>query len=198
MDETRSNRPNTDGTRVKGASLIARMEYVVEKGGSELRERVLERLSADDRRVLENRPLPSSLFPLSLNARLDEAIAITLNPLNKIAVYRELGRASAQKNLHRFHAIFLQGKSPHDLLSGFPAVRATYYSDGEASYEKTGDRSGVFRVKGAESHSRPDCESTAGYFERAIELLGGHQAKVELARCRHRGDPVCEFPCAWA
>lgn len=195
MERDRPQR--VEGTRIKGASLIARLEYVGEKGGSELRERVLERLSAEDRRVLERRPLPSSLFPLDLNTRLDEAIAATLDPANKVAVFRDLGRVSAQKNLHRFHAVFLQGKDPHDLLAGFPAVRATYYSDGNARYEKTGDRTGVFRVEGAQSHSRPDCESTAGYFERAIELLGGRQVKVELARCRHHGDPHCEFRCAW-
>ena len=185
------------GTRVKGASLIARLEYLTDKGGAALRDRVLERLSPADRKILSSRPLPSSLFPLELNARLDEAIAQALNPAHPAAVYRDLGRASAQKNLHKFHAIFLQGRDPHDLLAGFPAVRGTYYSDGSASYQKTGDNAGTFRVLGAKSHSLPDCESTAGYFERAIELLGGKEARVELFRCRGRGDLACEFRCGW-
>lgn len=159
---------------------------------------VLERLPSEDRRILENRPLPASLFPLELNARLDEAIAEVLDPSHRVDVYRELGRASAQQNLTTLHGIFLQGRGPHDLLSGFPAVRATYYSDGEASYEKTGERSGVFRVAGARSHSLPDCESTAGYFERAIELLGAAEVKVLLERCRGRGDARCEFRCTWS
>jgi len=76
-------------------------------------------------------------------------------------------------------------------------VRATYYSDGDASYERAGDSGGTFRVVGARSHSRPDCESTAGYFERGIELMGGKDVKVELSRCRDRGDEVCEFRCQW-
>lgn len=191
-------RPTAVGTRVKAASLLARLECLVDKGGQALRDRVLESLSENDRRVLANRPLPSTLLPLDLNTRLDEAIAALLNPSDPVAVFRELGRASAEKNLHRFHAIFLQGRDPHDLLAGFPAVRATYYSDGEASYEKTGDNGGVFRVKGARSHSRPDCESTAGYFERAIELLGGKRPQVELSRCRYHGDALCEFRCRWS
>jgi len=189
--------PETPGTRVKGASLLARLEYLTEKGGAELRERVLQRLPETDRRILENRPLPSSLFPLELNERLDDAIAQSLNPKDPVAVYRELGRASAQKNLHKFHAIFLQGRNPHDLLAGFPAVRGTYYSDGDARYEKTGEAAGTFRVTGAQSHSRPDCESTAGYFERAIELMGGKDVTVELSLCRGRGDELCEFRCRW-
>lgn len=174
-----------------------RLEYLKDKGGAELLDRVLERLSAADQKILKGRPLPSSLFPLELNARLDEAIAQLLDPQNAIGVFRELGRASAEKNLRKFHAIFLQGRDPHDLLSGFPAVRATYYSDGSASYDRLGDRAGHFRVTGARSHSRSDCESTAGYFERAIELLGGKEAKVELHRCRGRGDELCEFRCEW-
>ena len=194
---TEPDESGAQGTRIKGASLLARLQYLAERGGDALREAVFERLPPPDRRILQNRPLPSSLFPLELNARLDEAIAQVVDPAHRVAVYRELGRASAQQNLHKFHGIFLQGRGPHDLLSGFPAVRATYYSDGAASYEKTGDSSGVFRVAGARSHSLPDCESTAGYFERAIELLGGREAKVELGRCRTRGDERCEFRCEW-
>ncbi len=185
------------GTRIKGASLVARLEYVTEKGGPELLARVLARLAPTDRKVLEGHPLPSSFFPLELNERLDEAIAHSVNPLDPPGVYRELGRASAQKNLQKFHAIFLRGQNPHAVLEGFPAVRTTYYSDGAASYDHTGDTSGVLRVEGATSHSRPDCESTAGYFERAIELVGAKDARVELARCRGRGDTLCEFRCGW-
>lgn len=185
------------GTRIKGASLLARLEYVTERGGPELLERVLARLAAADRKLLEDRPLPGSFFPLALNERLDEAIAHAVNPLDLVGVYRELGRASANKNLQKFHAIFLRGQNPHAVLEGFPAVRGTYYSDGTASYDRTSDTSGILRVKGASSHSLPDCESTAGYFERAIELVGAKQAKVELARCRGCGDALCEFRCGW-
>lgn len=184
-------------TRIKGASLLARLEYVTEKGGAELLGRVLARLPAADRKVLEGNPLPSSFFPLDLNERLDEAIAQAVSPLDPVGVYRELGRASAQKNLQRFHQVFLRGHSAHALLEGFPAVRATYYSDGTASYARSSDTSGILRVEGASSHSLPDCESTAGYFERAIELVGARQARVEVARCRGRGDALCEFRCGW-
>jgi predicted hydrocarbon binding protein len=76
-------------------------------------------------------------------------------------------------------------------------VRATYYSDGEASCERTGDSAAVLRVAGARSHSQADCESTAGYFERGIELLGGQDPVIELSRCRGRGDELCEFRCRW-
>jgi len=183
------------GTRIKGASLLARLEYVTEKGGAELLARVLGRLAAPDRAVLEGRPLPSSSFPLELNERLDQAIAQAVNPLDPTGVYRELGRASAQKNLQKFHAIFLRGQNPHAVLESFPAVRGTYCSDGTASYDRTSDTSGVLRVKGAVSHSLSDCESTAGYFERAIELVGAKDARVELARCRGCGDVLCEFRC---
>lgn len=184
-------------TRIKGASLLARLEFVSERGGPELLARVFAGLDAADRRVLEGNPLPSSFFPLALNERLDEAIARALGAADPVPVYRELGRASAQKNLQKLHQAFLRGHSPHALLDGFPAVRATYYSDGAASYEPTGETSGVLRVTGASSHSRPDCESTAGYFERALELAGGQGARVALARCRGRGDGLCEFRCEW-
>jgi uncharacterized protein (TIGR02265 family) len=184
-------------TTIKGASLLARLDYVRERGGTLLLERVLERLAPEDRRTLDGNLLPSSRFPLALNSRLDEAIARALDAQNPVAVYRDLGRWSAEKNLKTMHAVYLKGSEPHQILERFPSVRATYYSDGTATYERTGPTRGVLRVSGASSHSLADCESTAGYFARAIELLGGDEVRVELVRCRSHGHALCELHCSW-
>lgn len=189
--ETRSR------THIKGASLLARLEFVKERGGPDLMRRVLARLSPPDRALVEGRILAASFFPLDLNQRLDEAIAHAVNPLDPSGVYRELGRASAEKNLAKIHQIFLREKTPHAVLEGFPAVRATYYTDGAAHYARTGETSGSLSVEGASYHSQADCESTAGYFERALELAGAKDVKVTLALCRGRGDRRCELACVW-
>ncbi len=185
------------GTLIKGASIKARIEHLREHHGPDVLASVLALTPEADRVCLEGRILASTQYPLALNARLDEAVAQVLNPEDPTRVYRQLGRASAKKNLRTFHRIFLRGQGPHDILRDFRSVRSTYYSDGDASYEPTSDTDGVFRVVGAASHALSDCESTAGYFEQAIELMGGSAVTVVLRRCRDHDHPHCEFVCEW-
>jgi len=197
MENSSAQSASAEGTKVKGASINARLEYVEESHGSRVLEQVLAILETKDKEQLGARILPSTMYPLELNGRLDAAIARVIQPANPVAVYRSLGRASAEKNLNSVHSIFLRSRGPHGILEHFPSVRRTYYSDGEATYEKIDDEKGVFRVRNAASHTLADCESTAGYFERAIELVGGTNVSVVLQQCRSRGNASCEFHCRW-
>lgn len=95
------------------------------------------------------------------------------------------------------HRTFRHGQGPHELLKRFPSIRASYYSDGEAEYETLDESSALFRVSGASSYVRADCESTAGYFEAGISLSGGLMPEVNVRSCRARGDRSCEFLCRW-
>ena len=185
------------GTAIKGASLQARLRYVENLAGADALSRILGTLSSADRKTLQHGLWPSSLCDLELSARLDEAIAQEMDPENPVAVFRELGRSSADRNLRGVHKVFARGQSPHDFLSSFPSVRATYYSDGVGTFRKTGDATAIFRVSGATSQTTADCESTAGYLQRAIEILGGQNAYVEHPKCSGRGDDYCEFSCGW-
>lgn len=184
-------------TMVKGASILARIEHIQKTHGDDILAAVLATMAPADRAILEARVLPATPYPLTLNGRLDEAIAQVLDPIHPHAVFHELGRASAERNLTSVHRIFTRGTAPHDLLENFPSVRRTYYSDGEASYERTDEHHGVLHVVGASSHTSPDCLSTAGYFERGIELLGGKGASVMVQCRRDAGHRECVFTCSW-
>ena len=190
----------TDPTRhtmIKGASILARLEYVRSDLGTETLDRVMKALDAADRKLLDARILPSTPYPLALNGRLDEAIARVVDPQHPAAVYRQLGRASAERNLRGVHRIFISGEGPNDVLRRYPSVRRTYYSDGDASFEPIGEHEGILSVVGAVSHTSADCESTAGYFQRAMELLGGKDPSVVVRCIKEKGKSLCTFTCRW-
>ncbi|MDA8021188.1 MAG: DUF2378 family protein [Thermoanaerobaculia bacterium] len=184
-------------TSIKGASILARLDYIRDAHGIETLDRVLESLESADRELLSGSVLPSQAYALELNGRLDVAIASIVAPdKDQALVFRELGRASAERNLTSIHSIFLTGHDPHDLLRKYPAVRRTYYSDGVATYEWIDASRGVLRVRGAVSHTQADCESTAGYYERALALVGVDDPRVDL-RCRTSPSGTCEYHCSW-
>lgn len=179
-------------TAIKGASVSARIDFVKRRFGEDTWQKVLTHLHEEDQKALTGNIIVLSFYPLELNARLDEAIAKATDPNNPIRVYRALGRASADANLTSVHKTFILGDNPHRVLKRYPSVRKIYYSDGSGQYEKIGEKEGYLQLKDS-SFTLEDDESTAGYFERGIELMGGKNVKVDVTR-KPRS---CEYNFTW-
>ena len=183
-------------TFIKGTSLAGRRAYVLARWGKERWDELVAGFPKDDRRILIS-ILPVREYPLSLCARVDEEIARLAGAGERVRTFRDLGRASADANLGAVHASLVRGRTPHALLMSFPRVRSQYYSDGHATAVEVAPGNIQLEVIGAASVTEPDCESTAGYFERAIELVGAAGAQVEHVECRARGGRTCRFACTW-
>ncbi|MEL7305908.1 MAG: DUF2378 family protein [Myxococcota bacterium] len=186
-----------NGTRIKGASLLARLEWTERKQPG-AKQRVLAEIQSADRHVLGGLVMTMGWYSLELCARLDAAIAKVLAPDEPPEkIYRLLGHASAADNLSGAHRLFLRDGTPHGVLSRFPQVRAQYYTDGVATYEYIAPDHARIVVEGAASVTAADCTSTAGYFEEALELSGARDARVEHHECLLNGGARCTFECRW-
>ncbi|QRO00350.1 TIGR02265 family protein [Archangium violaceum] len=183
--------------RIKGSVLITRLNLLRKQGGVERLQQVLQRLPAADRKVLEGVIMPIGWYPLELNLRLDDAIAGALSPKERARAFVEMGRASAEENLQGPHHVFIRKGDPHFLLSHAPEIYRLYYAVGSRTYEKTGARSAVLRTVGAESVTEADCLTIIGWHQRAIEMSGGRDVRVDHPKCRARGNGYCEYLCSW-
>jgi uncharacterized protein (TIGR02265 family) len=134
---------------------------------------------------------------MELNLRLDSALAAVLSPRDRTKAFVDMGRASAEENLKGPHHVFIRPGDPHFLLSHAQEIYRLYYAVGLRSYEKTGARGGVLRTLGAESVTDADCLTIIGWYQRAIELCGGRDVRIEHTKCRARGNDSCEYPCTW-
>ncbi|WP_257454015.1 TIGR02265 family protein [Archangium lipolyticum] len=184
--------------RIKGSVLITRLNLLRKQGGVERLHQVFQRLSAADRKVLEGVIMPIGWYPLELNLRLDDAIAGALSPKDRARAFVEMGRASAEENLQGPHHVFIRKGDPHFLLSHAPEIYRLYYAVGSRTYEKAGARSAVLRTVGAESVTEADCLTIIGWHQRAIEMSGGRDVRVDHPKCRARGNGYCEYLCSWA
>jgi uncharacterized protein (TIGR02265 family) len=183
--------------RIRGHVLLSRLKFVRDLAGEAGLEKVLAALPAPDRDLLSGMVPLVSWYPLELELRLDAAIAGVLSPGDKSRIYRELGRASAEKNLKGVHRTYVRQGDPHYLLASAPLIYAAYYALGRRTYEKTGERSAVLRTFDASNVTAADCLTVVGWHERAIELCGGKDVKVVETQCRARGAPHCEYRCEW-
>jgi len=184
-------------SRIRGHVLLSRLKYVRDVAGEAGLQKVLAALAAPDRDVLTGMIPLVSWYPAELNLRLDAAIGAVLSPRDKNHLFRELGRASAEKNLKGVHRTYVREGDPHYLLAASPLIYAAYYAVGRRTCEKTGERSAVLRTYQAENVTAADCLTVVGWHERAIELCGGRDVKVVETQCRTRGADCCEYRCEW-
>lgn len=187
----------SEGARIKGSVLIARLRYVRGQCGSGGLAQLFERLSEPDREVLEGSLVGSLWYPMALGLRLDETIADLVAPQERHRVFLELGRASAELNLLEGQHVFLRRGDPHSLLRLAPQIYASYHAAGRRTYERLGEQAAMLRTFDAEIASAADCLTVIGWHQRAIELWGGKGARVEEVLCRANGAPHCEYRCSW-
>ena len=185
------------GSRIKGSVLISRLNMLRQHGGAPRVEEVIRRLPEEDQAHLRKLLLPIAWYPLELNLRLDAAIADLLSPEDRTRAFIDMGRASAEENLHGAHHIFVKEGDPQFLLSQAPQIYRFYYAVGSRTYEQTGPTSAIIRTFGAENVTEADCLTIVGWHQRAIEICGGRDVRVTHALCRARGAPHCEYQCSW-
>ena len=183
--------------QVGGNILIARRQFVLDRGGEALWDRVLSRLPPEDAKILHRTMLVTGKFSLALNLRLDEAIAAVLYPGEPKRAFLEMGRASAEVNLRGSHRGFVAQGDPHHLLSFAESIYSYYYVEGRRTYQKTGPNSAVLTTYDAPPATPGDCLTVVGWHERAVEMSGGMNVQVTETRCRSRGDEVCEYRISW-
>jgi hypothetical protein len=183
-------------TTISGKTLLARRRFVEARLDAADANRLYASLSAEDQRILGGIILPVGRYPLLLSARLDIAIARTLDPAHPKRVFRILGRSSAELNFDQFHKRLIKHNDPHFVMSRIGAMRSLYYQEGEFGYERVGATRAHIFVRGMTTVTTPDCESTAGFYEVAIARSGGRDVEV-VHHCRLDGKVDCTFDCSW-
>jgi uncharacterized protein (TIGR02265 family) len=156
-------------------------------------------MSAADQQALRGMLLPSTWYPAGLLLRLELTIAALLARGDRLQLFLDLGRFSADTNLGPagVQRAYLRDGDPLYLLRNVHRMYSAQHSDGTRSCEEMGPKSATVRTEGGET-SVEDCLTTVGWLRRAIELSGGRVVTVEELRCRARGAKSCEYVCRWA
>ena len=181
--------------QIKGAILKSRIAFVRERFGAEGVEKVRAALPAEDQAALKS-ILTVRWYPFEVGKRLDDAIVAVCGKGDP-AYFKQLGAASADKNLTTLHKSLLSPGNPHAFLARARTIYALYYETGRREYERTGDRSGVITTYDAQTFSAPDCQTVIGWYERALEMCGASGVRVEEVECRARGGAVCRYNVSW-
>lgn len=181
--------------QIKGAVLKSRMAFVKERFGDAGVLDVLARLPAEDQAMLKS-ILTVRWYPFEVGKRLDDAIVAACGKGDP-AFFKQLGAASADKNLSTLHKSFLTPGDPHGFLGRSRTIYALYYETGRREYQRTGDRSGVLTTYDADTFSAHDCQTVIGWYERALEMTGARGVRIVEEECRSTGGATCRYTVSW-
>jgi hypothetical protein len=184
--------------RIKGSVLRTRLALIDDVRPGDGRERVLARLSDEERQDLDSL-LPSGWYPFELGRRLDEAIVAEIGG-GRTEFFEKLGEASAEKNLGPagVHRRFLVAGDPHAFLAKTPLIYSYYYDQGRREYLKSSESEAVLVTHDAETFSTPDCLTVVGWYRRALEMCGASSPVVVEEECRANGGAVCRYRLSWS
>jgi len=181
--------------KVKGGALLSRLAFVRDHRGEEGVQKVLGRLTDDDRHACAHL-LTGGWYPFALNERLDEAVAAEMGMGEN--VFLLMGEKSAIQNLGGPHKALLSPGDPHGMLRRTPQIYQMYYDVGRRSYDPAGEKKAILRTYDAPTYSHHDCLTVIGWHRKAIELCGGQHVRVTETQCRAKGAQHCEYVCEWS
>lgn len=182
--------------QIKGAVLKSRMAFVKERFGEAGVQQVRASLPAEDQRVL-SAILTVRWYPFEIGKRLDDAIVAVCGNGDP-AFFKQLGAASADKNLRTLHKSFLSPGNPHAFLGKARTIYALYYETGHREYERTGDHSGLLTTYDADTFSTHDCQTVIGWYERALQMCGATGVRIVEVECRATGGAFCQYQVSWS
>ena len=182
--------------KVRGTVLRARIGFVKDKFGEQAWTRVLEALPEDDAKFMSGIITHGAWYPFDISVRLDDAIVNVLGG-GQMAVFEDIGRASAKENLSTVHGRFLDPRDPMEFLKKTPIIYSFYYDTGRRTFEATGPTSGVLTTFDAETFSKPDCATVIGWHKQGLEMAGARDVQMVEEECRAEGGKVCRYRVSW-
>ena len=165
-----------EAVRIKGSSLVSKLDYVGRRFGAEARQHIEERLTS---RFMA--PILASLwYPFELYVELLDAIVAKHLDGNPEAL-REMGADSADQALHGMYQSFLRDRFEH-FLDGLPQLHRMLYDKGEMSIRRSPEGSACDIQIQTDCDSSADCLLTAGFYQRAAELHGCQHVRCQVGR----------------
>ena len=181
--------------QVKGTAVVASVRYVRERFGDEALARVLERLPAEESRVLGGGILASAWYPMPLFLDFMQEVERQL-AAQEPQVIRRMGRASAEYGITGVYKIFFKLGSPEFIIGRAARVFGSYYDTGEIVVVESRAGRAVLDLGGF-AGAPQFCERILGWMEKTVEMAGAKKLRSDHPHCVHRGDASCRFVGDW-
>jgi hypothetical protein len=181
--------------KAKGSPIIATVEFIRAEKGASVLERVMSRLTADERERIAGVKATDEV-PLDLALSLWRAADAELGSEEPEWVERAGGYAIEVPGV-RMYSGLLRKTSPMEFLNQRVSLFKLYYHPGNMEVVEEEEEHAVLRLVGFDQADPLFCRRQTGGLRRALIEAGGHESSASHVRCVNEGDAFCEWELKW-
>jgi len=181
----------------KGAILQSLVDFVRETFGPESLDYWREQLPEESRRIFLREIDANAWYPLQEGLVTPAERVLELFYGGNEAMARVLGYHNAEKAVRGFMKFLARLASPGALLRRANGIIRTYYRPCHSEVTLNEKKRAGFRITEFPEMSALVEYRIQGWIEKALELSGARNPRVEIVSSLAGGDEYCEFMASW-
>ncbi|MBN2612783.1 MAG: hypothetical protein JXB00_14605 [Bacteroidales bacterium] len=182
---------------IKGSAVKSIVEFI-KKNYPEKYQEWFESLPEQSKKIFSEPVLPSNWYPV------EEAAVVPTQHLADMffnsdaeAGAWKAGRFSAEVALTGIYKFFVMAASPHFIISKASKILSTYYRPGDLQVVQKGDKWVMLHFSNFEEANKVVENRVCGWIERALEISGAKEVKVNIRKSVTKGDDLTELYMTW-
>lgn len=180
---------------IKGILIEAVISYLKEHKGTDGYRSAYQQFPQKYQNILAQDIRTAQWYPQEImNHLLKSANSLTQNNQE---IYKEIGKYVCQKTFSGMFGSLLQDCQPQDFCEKASIIWRQMHNSGAITIEKVDNGHVKSKIVDFDNPDKSYCLFLAGYFEAAIQCLGGKEIKVKEVKCRHLGLSCCEYEMQW-
>ncbi len=182
---------------IKGSAVKSIVDFI-KKNHPDSYQEWLNTLPEESRKIFMEPVLPSKWYPINESAVIPTRHLAELffdNDVKKGAW--ESGRYSAEMALTGIYKFFIMAASPFFIISKASKILSTYYQPSEIVVVEKGENWVLVDITRFEEPSVIIECRICGWIERALEISGAKNVKVNVRKTMTKGDDVTQLYMSW-
>ena len=182
--------------QLKGSAYLSTLAFIETHYGSTAKERVLQRLSAEDRALLTGMLLPIVWYPLEPFPRLLRAMEVEFGK-GDLALSTQRGTWAAIHDMKTVHKVLLKFVTVQWVIEKGMRLWPNFHTSGRWEAVKDGDCAARATLHDLGVVDDAMCATLKGWIIGLISLAGVKNPSVQHVDCRVRGARACVYQVSW-
>ena len=182
--------------QLKGSAYLSTLKFIEAHFGVAAKDRVLARMSDEDRAVLGQLMLPIQWYPLAPFPRLLRAMDAEVGR-GDLSLVTERGAWAAVQDMRTVHRVLLKLVTPQWVIDKGMKLWPNFHTSGRWEAKRVGDKGARALLHDLGVVDEAMCATLKGWIQGLLQLAGIRHATIEHTQCRARGDASCVYEIRW-
>ncbi|HEX8951471.1 MAG TPA: 4-vinyl reductase [Polyangia bacterium] len=181
--------------QLKGSAYLSTLAFIETHFGAAAKERVLARLTPEDRAVLGHMVLPIQWYPLEPFPRLLRAMDAEVGR-GDLSLVTDRGIWAAVQDMRTVHRVLLKLVTAQWVVEKGMKLWPNFHTSGRWESKRDGDKGARATLHDLGVVDEAMCATLKGWIIGLLQLAG-KRATVDHDQCRARGAATCAYHVYW-